>query len=168
MKILGLDASLSSTGYSIFEDEELKGYGLIKTKKTDENRFFKIYSEIKHIIKENNIKCIIMEDGYIGMNRQHSMEITKVRGIIQLIGEMENITTFVLSPMSIKKYIAGKGNAKKEDVYNTLCRIFENNLIFNSIGPYSDIERKNIKKTSDIYDAISIALCYRYINVTNI
>ena len=55
-----------------------------------------------------------------------------------------------IAPTSVKKFITGSGKAKKDDV----AKVIRENYI--DIGEYSDSTGK--KKTSDIYDAISVAI----------
>lgn len=55
------------------------------------------------------------------------------------------------SPTTIKKCITGKGNSKKDLVAETI----KDNYI--NIGNYSDTGKN---KTSDIYDAIGVAITH--------
>ena len=64
-----------------------------------------------------------------------------------------NLTIEYLAPTSVKKIVTGNGKATKEDV----AKYVQDHYI--NIGEYSDKSGKN--KTSDIYDAISIAIAVR-------
>jgi crossover junction endodeoxyribonuclease RuvC len=160
MKVMGIDASKTSSGWSIIEDEKLIAFGLIKTTTKDKFRLKIIYESISKLIKKYKPDIILMEDGFSGPNKKVSIELGKVRGVIELLSQQNNYEIILLQPAQVKKMIAGNGNAKKELVAEILCEIYKNNSIFLTIGPFSSKQGK--KKTDDIYDAISIALYYFY------
>lgn len=63
MKILSLDCSTKSTGWSIFEESHLKEYGCITSSSTDLfKRIHKMVDEIDNLIKNNNISKLVMEE----------------------------------------------------------------------------------------------------------
>ena len=93
-----------------------------------------------------------MEEGFSGgKNRKGSIEITKVRGAIQYLAEKYNIDYIYYAPKSIKKEIAKHGGSDKDEIYISLCKIYGDDKIFQSI-------KETYKKTDDIYDSIAIAL----------
>lgn len=63
MKILTLDASTHSTGYAIGEEEQLQLHGCITAASRDIiKRIIKMRNQIQLLIKNNNIKKIIMQE----------------------------------------------------------------------------------------------------------
>ena len=63
MKILSLDCSTKSTGWSIFEETNLQEYGCITSASTDLfKRIHKMVDEISILIKDNKIDKIILEE----------------------------------------------------------------------------------------------------------
>lgn len=63
MNILSLDCSTKSTGWAIFEDDNLKSYGCITSSSTDLfKRIHKMVDEIDVLIEQNEIKKIILEE----------------------------------------------------------------------------------------------------------
>lgn len=64
MKIISLDLSTKSTGYAIFNDTELAGYGELKAASADViARIYKIIDQLKEIIKDNlDIQKVIIEE----------------------------------------------------------------------------------------------------------
>ena len=63
MIVLGLDASTSATGWSIFNDGELIECGLVKPKSGDwRERIKVIHDELKIIVKKFNIEKVYIED----------------------------------------------------------------------------------------------------------
>ena len=63
MKILTIDASTHSTGYAIGEEEQLQLHGCITAASRDViKRIIKMRNQIQLLIKNNNIKKIIMQE----------------------------------------------------------------------------------------------------------
>ena len=70
--LLSLDASISSTGYAIFEGEQLIKYGKIVTKKdkfkTEDLRLNHICNEIEQLIIKYEIDELVCEEQFTSVN----------------------------------------------------------------------------------------------------
>lgn len=82
MKVLSLDLSTKSTGWCIFENQELIDYGLITASSTDViNRIQKITNSLRDIInKHSKIDEVIMEEvrpqgTQYGVGNQHTQKV---------------------------------------------------------------------------------------------
>ena len=63
MKILALDLSTKSSGWSIFNDKKLEAYGCITATSTNlYHRIDKMVQEIEILLKENKIEKVIIEE----------------------------------------------------------------------------------------------------------
>lgn len=63
MNVLSIDASTKSTGWAIFEDNNLKSYGCITASSSDLiNRIHKMINELDKILSDNKIDKIILEE----------------------------------------------------------------------------------------------------------
>lgn len=84
MKIMGIDASTSCTGYSVFEDGELVAYGAIypdhKTGIKWRGKLIEIGAKFKDLLKEHQPDKIYMEDVPL-INKQ--METLVILGAVQ-------------------------------------------------------------------------------------
>ena len=151
MKVLGLDLSLSSTGYCIIDENyNLIAYETIQTKakdNTEEERLHIIGKEIDRLIKEYNITHVICEGSYKSINVRTSQQLARLSGIAMYLAIDNGIEIEACNPSSARKYTLGKGSAKKEEVFEWI----KDNYWY--MGEFSDKETKTIKKTSDIYDA---------------
>ena len=70
-KILALDQSLASTAYTIIDtNSELSSFGKVTNTKTTKHieAMRNVRDEIKKIILENDIKLVVLEDTYCGVN----------------------------------------------------------------------------------------------------
>ena len=163
MVIMGIDASLSSTGYSvltIFDNSDIRGEitkcGVIQTKKGDfeneDSRIFHICKELAKIMLSNNVTQVVIEEQFMARNSRTVLSLRKMLGAIMYLVYEMGLDLDYLYPTSVRKLLLNDGKAKKEDV----AKYIRENVI--DIGEYSDKAGKN--KTSDIYDATALALAY--------
>jgi len=83
MVTLAIDPSTKSTGWSIFEGQELKGYGCITASSNNLfNRIHKMVDEIGKIIKEFDVEEIAMED-VIPDDVRHNQNVYKALVYLQ-------------------------------------------------------------------------------------
>ena len=85
MILLGLDLSLSSTGYSIIdENENVLTYGTIcsKAKYEDAVRMYMIASEIEKLIKEYNVDIAVLENSFFGKNPNTGLKLSRLCGSV--------------------------------------------------------------------------------------
>jgi crossover junction endodeoxyribonuclease RuvC len=124
MKILGIDPSLSSTGWAIIEDEKLDWFSSIKTKpKTGFiKRLESIRCEFKHLIRHSqfkNIDYFALEDVFVNRrNMKTPIQLAKVHGIIlaTILSQWHPSQIKVYTPSFVKQVVTGSGRADKEQV----------------------------------------------------
>lgn len=140
--IMGIDASLSSTGVVIttFEKEIL----FLQTIKTTVNTSIKeriliVHKEIERLIERFNVHLILIENNYSG----GSKEVNWIIGIIYLIAAKNWIEIKTYAPASIKKAVTGNGKASKKDMKPAIHRIYG-----------------ELKTNEHIRDALGIIHCY--------
>lgn len=165
---LAIDASLSSTGWAVLnENNDVINCGKICTKKNDkmdaiedeDNRINFISKQLLSICLNNNVQARAVEEAqFMYKNSKTGMQLSRLRGGISVLLSLANIKIKYIPPTVIKKIITGSGNAEKEEVADAIIKRYKHNEIVRNIGPYSDKQTKKIEKTSDIYDAISIGL----------
>ena len=149
--ILGLDISLTSTGYAViklFEDGSLQlvDSGRVKTyaKDSDGNRLKKIKARLALLFNLYPISYVARERGFTKGNLA-TQQIFKATGVCEeLVAEqgIEDITQY--APTTIKKYLGGHGRASKEDVARGVLGYFPN-AVFES---------------DDVSDAVAVVLTY--------
>lgn len=158
--ILGIDASLSSTGWAVLDkdSEKIINWGKIVTKKkdfdTEDIRITYIAKELFTIACSNEITEATMESQFVGgLNSKTALSLSRLRGAMMYSLSAIGITIDYMTPSEIRLIFTGKGNSPKEETAKVVTKMYpkESQLI----GAYSD--KANKAKTSDIYDAISIA-----------
>lgn len=157
MKILGIDPSLSSSGWVFLNNGKVKDFGIVKTKTSDEKRFLYISDEFEKIIKKYKPDEIHIETPFFGKNGQSSLNLAYVRGVLLVLSERLDIPLISFAPQEIKKALTGSGRAGKDEIATELTKMYKDDKVFLKIGPFSD--KNNKDKTSDIYDALAAATC---------
>lgn len=149
--ILGLDISLTSTGYAVvelFADGTLKlvDIGRIKTyaKDTDGVRLKKIKARLGVLFDLYPISYVVRERGFTKGNLA-TQQIFKATGVCEMtVAErgIGDITQY--APTTIKKYLGGHGRASKEDVARGVLEYFP----------------KTVFESDDVSDAVAVVLTF--------
>lgn len=163
MHILGLDLSLSSTGWNIITDEDtILGQGRICTnakKHTEFERMYIVAKEIKELIEVNSIEVVVVEDQFFAKNPKTGLTLARLMGCIIYVCKELEVSIELLTPTQARKILLGVGKSTKEDV----AKFIRENYI--DIGEFSDKNGKN--KTSDIYDSFVVSLAWNKKNNLN-
>lgn len=141
-----LDLSLTSTGYTI-ADEDLVvveiGTILTEHRFSIDKRLKKIWNGFEEKIKQYPPKIVLIERGFT-LHNNATQQLYRVHGIINLI--FEGVKQVYVSPSTIKKFVTGKGRARKEEVYKYMKK------------EYPFLRCKNLDESD------SLALFYYYVN----
>jgi len=102
------------------------------------------YKMMYSTLIENYEPEIVAMEGYsYGSTITRSLfELGELAGMIKLFHFEKKITTVIISPSTLKKFITGKGNSDKDVIKKMMIDIF--NLKFNT------------KKDDDLYDSIGL------------
>ena len=147
--IIALDISLRETGYAIKTEQGEIITGTIKTPKIIKDferakyQSDKINNLISKYYKQGKTKIAI--EGYsFGSNTNTLTQIAELVGIVKYHVYYNDYE--VIPPTVIKKYITGKGNAKKDivmmKIYKKWGREFGNNNEADAFGLLKYIEAK--------------------------
>lgn len=113
--ILGLDLSLTSTGYCVLEDGKIKEIGTIKPKTRGMERIECIDIGIDDICAENHVIDLVVIEGYsFGSKNTHAHSTGELGGIVKYNYWKGNYKTIIVPPTCLKKFVTGKGNAPKD------------------------------------------------------
>ena len=150
MKILGLDPSLTSTGWGIIEVENNRvryvADGVVKTSANLDlaSRLSKLHKGICNVIDLYKPDEAAIEIVFVNNNPFSSMKLGQARGAVILAPAMYNIPVAEYEPNLIKKAVVGVGHAEKNQV-ETMVKI-----LLPGAKPVN----------SDSSDALAIAICH--------
>ncbi len=152
MKILGIDPGLNITGYGLIQIAEaavpqLFVYGCVRTKAKQQlaDRLFKIHTEIKTLIEQQQPDVLVMEDIFYAKNIKTAITMGHVRGAIMVAAKEKGIPVEEYSPREIKLSVTGNGGASKEQVGFMVRRILG---VSDPLTP------------TDASDALAAAICH--------
>lgn len=112
LKIVGVDASLTSTGVVALEKDKVYPY-TIQRKSTGVERLI----EIREIVRAEIVSAdIVVIEGYAFARANQAHQIGELGGVLRVMFHEEKIKYIEAAPSAVKKFATGKGNAKKEDV----------------------------------------------------
>jgi Holliday junction resolvasome RuvABC endonuclease subunit len=157
LKILSLDVSSVSTGWSIFHGLYLHDYGTISFKSKDNlhNRMCLFKDTLEKIINTYDPQVVLIEDVWMGKNVSTAKTLAKFCGIAEETSyRYTKKEPVILSNKVVKGFFKCKS---KEDLYNFIVDILDFDTIFN-----------NYKKCNDITDSIAQALYYINTNIKSI
>ena len=128
MRILGLDPSISSTGWGIIDIEGSRlsyvADGFIPTspKQPLSQRLQNIHNELQKIIELYKPNEASIEITFLNSNPETSLKLSMARGVVFLIPALHNIPLYEYEPNKIKKALTGVGKADKTQV-ETMVKI---------------------------------------------
>lgn len=122
MRILGLDPSLSSTGWGVIEvkDNRLRyvADGFIKTdsKLPIADRLALIHRTLNEVIETYSPDEAAIEQVFLNENPASTIKLGMARGVVILAPGLYNIPVTEYEPTKVKKALVGVGRAEKNQV----------------------------------------------------
>ena len=150
MRILGLDPSLSSTGWGIVEVENNRlryvADGFIKTdpKLPIYDRLAVIHRALNEVIETYHPQEAAIEQVFLNENPTSTIKLGMARGVVILAPALFGIPVCVYEPTKVKKAVVGVGRAEKSQV-ETMVKI-----LLPGCKP----------KNNDSSDALAMAICH--------
>lgn len=150
MRILGLDPSLSSTGWGIVEVENNRlryvADGFIKTdpKLPIYDRLAVIHRALNEVIETYHPQEAAIEQVFLNENPTSTIKLGMARGVVILAPALSGIPVCEYEPTKVKKAVVGVGRAEKSQV-ETMVKI-----LLPGCKP----------KNNDSSDALAMAICH--------
>ena len=150
MRILGLDPSLSSTGWGIVEVENNRlryvADGFIKTdpKLPIYDRLAVIHRALNEVIETYHPQEAAIEQVFLNENPTSTIKLGMARGVVILAPALFGIPVCEYEPTKVKKAAVGVGRAEKSQV-ETMVKI-----LLPGCKP----------KNNDSSDALAMAICH--------
>ena len=116
MHVGGIDLSLTSTGVCVLRNGELE---VIKRLNTKDLRGVERLMWIEHKLFEvlpNHLDLICLEGYSFGSQGRAVFNIGELGGVIRRGLHIYEMPWLEIAPHSLKKFVTGKGNTKKEDM----------------------------------------------------
>jgi crossover junction endodeoxyribonuclease RuvC len=112
IKVVGIDASLTSTGVAVWTGTELHTQS-IKSKQRGCARLIELRDTLRGIVIHADL--VVLENyAFARPNQAH--QIGELGGVIRVMLHEEGVKWVQVSPAQVKKFAAGRGNATKEHI----------------------------------------------------
>lgn len=125
--IISLDLSLNATGIAFFSNG-IEETHLIISKDTGILRLQKIKKRIEQfidiVLSQQQIDLIVIENYSFSSHGRATFSIGELGGIIKLLAFEKGIKTILVAPTTLKKYVSGKGNCKKNEMLLAVYKKF--------------------------------------------
>ena len=128
MRIIGLDPSISSTGWGIIDVNGNRlsyvadGFIATNAKAPLSQRLHTIHNELQRVIELYKPDEASIEITFLNTNPETSLKLSMARGVVFLMPALYNIPLFEYEPNKIKKALTGVGRADKNQV-ETMVKI---------------------------------------------
>ncbi len=128
MRILGLDPSLSSTGWGVIEVNanrlQYVADGFIPTspKMPIEERLDIIFNTLSEVIETYQPVEAAIEKTFLNSTPETSLKLSMARGVVILAAGHYHLPLFEFDPTKVKKALVGVGHADKNQV-ETMVKI---------------------------------------------
>ncbi|MGD2295864.1 MAG: crossover junction endodeoxyribonuclease RuvC [Candidatus Aminicenantes bacterium] len=122
MRVLGIDPSVKSTGYSILEysgdDYSVLAYGVIKPsrQKVFHHKINEIKRAIEGLIQDYKPEEVAIENPFYAQNIKTAITLGQVRGATLIAVASQGKPLYEYSALEIKKAVTGYGQADKHQV----------------------------------------------------
>ena len=115
MKLLGLDLSLTSTGYCFDGESGVIATGLLGTERLEA-----VKDDISNLLLANKIDCVLLEGYSFASRSGQAFSIGELGGVIRLLIHNLGIKLIEIPPTCRAKFATGKGNASKNEVISAI------------------------------------------------
>lgn len=122
MRILGLDPSLSSTGWGVIEVENNRlhyvadGFIRTDTKADLPSRLAAIHKTLSEVIDFYKPDEAAIEQVFLNENPMSTIKLGMARGVVILAPALFNVSVTEYEPTKVKKALVGVGRAEKSQV----------------------------------------------------
>ena len=128
MKILGIDASLTSTGLAWEQEGRIVTTRVLPGTRKGTPRLAYVMKILTQAVVSHNITHIALEGYSMGSHSGRFFSIGELGGCIKLFALNRNISILIVSPSSLKKFVAGNGGADKDMMIDAVNRRWDQEI----------------------------------------
>lgn len=123
-KVLGIDPSLTCSGYSRRLCGDLDTGRVKTTNKRGPDRLYYIRSAIRRIVREEKPDLVVYEGYSMGSRGNNMFNIGEMGGVVLLELWEQGIDVLIVPPKTLKLVTAGSGNADKDQMIQAVFDLF--------------------------------------------
>jgi crossover junction endodeoxyribonuclease RuvC len=148
MFVLGIDPGLTTTGYGVVADGPRPvAAGVIRTSPDSpvSVRLLELHRDLTELIAEHQPTVVAIEQVFSNRNLQTVANVGRAAGVAMLVAAQARIPVFEYTPSSVKRAVAGYGNAPKDQVQKMVAQ---------------RLRLADLPRPADAADALAVALCH--------
>lgn len=148
MFVLGIDPGLTTTGYGLVTDgPEAVVAGVIRTDPAASvaERLLELHRDLANLLTEHHPTVVAIEQVFSNRNLHTVAGVGRASGVAMLAAAQAGVEVFEYTPSSVKRAVAGYGNAPKEQVQKMVAQ---------------RLRLGELPKPADAADALAVALCH--------
>ncbi|WP_205481412.1 crossover junction endodeoxyribonuclease RuvC [Sphingomonas arenae] len=152
MIILGLDPSLTSTGWGVVRADGNRlahlANGQIKTRTADPlpQRLAELADALEALIAEHRPDAAAAEEVFVNQNPASTLKLSHARGVALMCAARAGLQVGEYAPTLVKKAVVGTGGAAKDQVHAMVSRLLPGTKV---AGP-------------DAADALAVAITHAH------
>lgn len=129
MIVLGLDPSLSCTGWGLIRAEGNRlthlANGQIRTKASAPfaSRLVELADTLDGLIAEHRPQAAAAEEVFVNQNPSSTLKLAQARGVALLCAARGGLEVGEYAPTLVKKAVVGTGGASKDQVHAMIARL---------------------------------------------
>ncbi len=129
MIILGLDPSLTCTGWGVIRAEGNHlahlANGQLKTRTSEPlpQRLADLAGQLEAVIAEHQPQAAAAEEVFVNQNPASTLKLAHARGIALMIAARAGLQVGGYAPTLVKKAVVGTGGASKDQVHAMVSRL---------------------------------------------
>lgn len=113
--VLGIDPSLTATGLVVFDGEKIVKQELLSSKLKGISRVIDLEQKFIKFMTENKVSLVCIEGYAYGMTDGSMLaSLGELGGALRMYMEKAGVRYLNVSPGTLKKFVTGKGNSKKQ------------------------------------------------------
>ena len=148
--IISLDTASKCTGWSYFVKDNLKAYGCIKTKNTDQMaaKLSDFKEQLVKIYKKYNPTHVVIENGYYKMNVTTLKVLSYFVAVArQAAYEILGVESELVTTVAVRKFFGAAGKQGKEQIFDLVRKHYK-------------LKGFQFKTHNDVTDSIAQGLYY--------
>ncbi len=128
--VLGLDPSLSCTGWGVIRAEGNRlahlANGQIPTRAADPlaQRLASLATQLETLIAEHRPDAAAAEEVFVNQNPASTLKLSHARGVALMCAARAGLDVGEYAPTLVKKAVVGTGGASKDQVHAMITRLF--------------------------------------------
>ena len=148
MFVLGIDPGLTVTGYGLVtQGPQAVIAGVIRTspKTPVAQRLLELHRDLTGLVAEHRPTVVAIEQVFSNRNLHTVANVGRASGVAMLVAAAAGLQVHEYTPSSVKRAVAGYGNAPKEQVQK---------MVAQRLG------LAELPRPADAADALAVALCH--------